>query len=137
MIVLDTVALIYWTVRPERLSVVAAREIESAESLLISSISIWEIAVKSRKGHIDLTIPLREYMRGLEQIPQLQILPVDLGRTGLAPSRPGRPRDRRHGDVLRLPSHHVRPGDRRFLRRHRMVMAFVCIAGRLLAGHTR
>lgn len=77
MIVLDTVALIYWTVRPERLSVVAAREIESAESLLISSISIWEIAVKSRKGHIDLTIPLREYMRGLEQIPQLQILPVD------------------------------------------------------------
>jgi len=77
VIVLDTVALIYWTVRPERLSVVAAREIESAESLLISSISIWEIAVKSRKGHIDLTIPLREYMRGLEQIPQLQILPVD------------------------------------------------------------
>ena len=77
MIVLDTVTLIYWTVRPERLSAVAAREIESAESLAISSISIWELAVKSREGHIDLTIPLKEYLGGLEQISKLQIRFVD------------------------------------------------------------
>ena len=77
MIVLDTVTLIYWTVRPERLSAVAAREIESAERLTISSISMWELAVKSRKGHIDLTIPLKEYLGGLEQISKLQIRSVD------------------------------------------------------------
>jgi PIN domain nuclease of toxin-antitoxin system len=77
MIVLDTVTLIYWTVRPERLSAAAALEIERSESLAISSISIWELAVKSRRGHIDLTIPLKDYLWGLEQIPHLQIRSVD------------------------------------------------------------
>lgn len=78
MIVLDTVALIYWTVRPEFQSPKAAQAIANADEIVISSISIWEIAVKSRKGHLDLTVPLQEFLVGLERIPNLQIHPVDV-----------------------------------------------------------
>jgi PIN domain nuclease of toxin-antitoxin system len=77
VIVLDTVTLIYWTVRPELLSSIAKQAIADADTLVISSISIWELAIKSRKGHIDLTVPIREYVSELEQVPQLQIKPVD------------------------------------------------------------
>ena len=50
MIVLDTVTLIYWTLFPNLLTNLAKRAITDADTLVISSISIWEIAIKAKRG---------------------------------------------------------------------------------------
>jgi PIN domain nuclease of toxin-antitoxin system len=46
VIVLDTGALLYWAFDRNELSPTAAQAIQAAGTLLISSVSIWEIAVK-------------------------------------------------------------------------------------------
>jgi PIN domain nuclease of toxin-antitoxin system len=78
MVVLDTVALVYWTVLPNRLTQAASRAINNADIIAISSISIWEIAIKAKRGHIDLSISLEEYINRLAKLDSLEIRPVDV-----------------------------------------------------------
>jgi PIN domain nuclease of toxin-antitoxin system len=78
MIVLDTSALIYWTAYPEGLSQAAARGIEEADQIVVSSISIWEIERKVQQGRLDLFIPISEYVERLAQLERLDIRPVDV-----------------------------------------------------------
>lgn len=78
MVVLDTVALVYWTVAPNRLTPTASRAINGADSIVVSSISIWEIAVKAKRGHIDLSVSLEEYINRLAKLESLEIRPVDV-----------------------------------------------------------
>lgn len=78
MIVLDTSALIYWTAYPEGLSQAAARCIEEADQIVVSSISIWEIARKVQQGRLDLFIPISEYVKRLAQLERLDTRPVDV-----------------------------------------------------------
>jgi PIN domain nuclease of toxin-antitoxin system len=77
MIVLDTAALLYWTLDPGRLSSAAARTIDRADRILVSSISIWEIAVKVRRGGLTLPITVRDYVRSLSAVRNVEIVPVD------------------------------------------------------------
>ena len=58
MIVLDTSALLYWTLDPAQLSLKAAQAIEQADRIVISSISVWEIALKVKQQK--LVIPLAD-----------------------------------------------------------------------------
>jgi PIN domain nuclease of toxin-antitoxin system len=78
MIVLDTSALIFWTLFPERLTAKAIEAIQKAEIIQISSISIWEIGIKVNKGHLLLSGPLSDYVAHLEQTLAVQIMPVDV-----------------------------------------------------------
>ncbi|MCA9796562.1 MAG: type II toxin-antitoxin system VapC family toxin, partial [Candidatus Eremiobacteraeota bacterium] len=64
---------------------------------LISSISLWEIGVKSGKGKLELPLSLREYCERLARVDLVKILPVDL-ETWLA--------------NLELPWEHKDPADR-------------------------
>ena len=62
---LDTHVLIWWLNDPDRLSprqrpVVAAASRESP--LLVSDVSLWEVAALHSLGRIALTIPLREWL---------------------------------------------------------------------------
>ena len=62
---LDTHVLIWWLDAPDRLSpaqraVVAAAN--SASPLLVSDISLWEVATLHSLGRIGLTVPLREWL---------------------------------------------------------------------------
>jgi PIN domain nuclease of toxin-antitoxin system len=78
MIVLDTSALIFWTLDPQRLSPKAKQAIEQADRILISSISIWEIALKVKHRKLDIPLPINEYVDRLNRLGNLEILAVDI-----------------------------------------------------------
>lgn len=79
MIVLDTCALIWWTLDPENLSEPALKACENIYRTggIISSISLWEIGIKIKKGTLDIGLTLEEYIQRLRQIDELEIVPVD------------------------------------------------------------
>lgn len=76
--VLDTCALLCWTLEPDRLSPTgrAALEGEQGEDLLLCSMSIWELAWKQRMGKLSLGMTAEEYLRRVRQLP-LQVVAVD------------------------------------------------------------
>ena len=79
MILLDTCALIWWTLDPGKLSKAAAFACNNMANTggIISSISIWEIGIKIKKGKIDLGLNLAEYVSRIKKLGCLEILPVD------------------------------------------------------------
>lgn len=78
-IVLDTSALLFWTLDPERLSQAAARAVSDADRILASSISVWEIGIKVKRERLSIPVSFRQFTDNLEQIDCLDILPVDVG----------------------------------------------------------
>jgi PIN domain nuclease of toxin-antitoxin system len=78
MIVLDTSALIFWTLDPQRLSPKAKQALEQADNILISSISLWEIALKVKRQKLDIPLPINEYVDRLLRIGNLEILAVNI-----------------------------------------------------------
>jgi PIN domain nuclease of toxin-antitoxin system len=77
VVVLDTGALVYWSLDPERLSVPAAAAIAAVEQKVVSSISIWEIGQKIKRGELSLPLRLSDYVDRLGQVEGLEIAPVD------------------------------------------------------------
>ena len=77
MIVLDTNALVFWTLDRSRLTRGAMTAIEDEEYRVISSISIWEIALKVKRETLVLPLPVSDYVERLKRVEGLQILPVD------------------------------------------------------------
>ena len=78
MIVLDTSALLYWTLDPAQLSLKAKQAIEQADRIVISSISVWEIALKVKRQKLVLPLPVPEYVERLQRLEALEILAVDV-----------------------------------------------------------
>ncbi len=79
MLVLDTSALLVWTLRENELPVDAQQAIERSERVYISSISTWEIALKYKRGRLKLPYDAITYIRQLELLPKLEIIPVNTG----------------------------------------------------------
>ena len=77
MIVLDTCALVFWTLDPDNLSKKAQASIRKAKNLAISSISIWEIGIKTARGKLEIPISLEDYVQRLKKVDNLDIIPVD------------------------------------------------------------
>ena len=77
VIVLDTSALLFWTLDPGNLSRKAAQAIGQADRVLVSSISIWEIALKVKRQVLEIPLPVNEYASRLQHLEKLEILPVD------------------------------------------------------------
>ena len=78
MVVLDTSALLYWTLDPDQLSLAARRTIEQADRLVISSISVWEIALKVKRGKLDIPLSIIDYAERLQRLETLEILSLDV-----------------------------------------------------------
>lgn len=97
MIVLDTSALLYWTLDPAKLSPPAVQVIQQADQILVSSISVWEIALKVKRQKLILPLAIPDYVERLGRLEALEILPVDV-QTWL--------------DNLALPWDHRDPADR-------------------------
>lgn len=76
MIVLDTSALVYWTLADERLSPKATQAIGQAERVIISSISIWEVGLKVKNGKLALPLALGAYVEDLKNAYKIEIVPV-------------------------------------------------------------
>jgi len=76
VIVLDTSCLIYWTLDPSMVSARARQAIQNTESILISSISIWEIGIKIKRRKLSLPIDLRVYVEKVKSVEKLEIIAV-------------------------------------------------------------
>lgn len=79
MILLDTHALLWWALDPDRLSPDAAKAVEQMErdGAFASSISIWELGVKVQRGKLDLGIAVDEFARRVETSGVVELVPVD------------------------------------------------------------
>ena len=78
MIVLDTSVIIFWTTDRTKLSQAAVNAINDADPIVISSMSIWEIAWKVKLGKLIMPISSEELVKRLEKTERVQILPVDV-----------------------------------------------------------
>ena len=76
MIVLDTSALLFYLFEPKKLTPNAARAIIQAEVFIISSISIWEIGLKIKKGKLKIPLSVIELLRTLGEAQKPEIHPV-------------------------------------------------------------
>ena len=79
MIVLDTHALLWWALDPDRLSSTAAATVREMERRggFASAISIWELGVKIQRGKLDLGISIEELARRVDKSGTVQLLAVD------------------------------------------------------------
>jgi PIN domain nuclease of toxin-antitoxin system len=64
------------------------------EGLRISAISVWEIGVQHAKGRIQLSAPLRDWVRGALAPTGISLLPLDADTAAESTLLPGEP----HGD---------------------------------------
>ena len=81
----------------KRLPHASAKKLDQArqgEGLRISAISIWEIGVQHAKGRIQLSAPLRDWVRGALAPAGLSLLPLDADTAVESTLLPGEP----HGD---------------------------------------
>ncbi len=80
MIVLDTHAWVWWVAGDSQLSATASREIDHAMGagrLYVSSISAWEVALLVRRGRLELTMEVGDWIARSEALPFLGFVPVD------------------------------------------------------------
>ena len=80
MIVLDTHAWVWFVDDPRQLSAPARKAIETARaggSIIISSISCWEVAMLSASGRLKLTIDVRDWIAKCEALPFFNFVSVD------------------------------------------------------------
>ena len=80
MILLDTHVWIWWVASPERLSSPAREQIDKAAEELqvhVSSISSWEIALLVKKGRLELTVDVGEWVARSEALPFFRFVPMD------------------------------------------------------------
>ena len=78
-VVLDTSALLFWTLAPERLSPRALTAIDGAAPFgwMASAISLWEIGLKVQRGQLSLGVTFAEYVQRLQLVDGLVLAPVD------------------------------------------------------------
>ncbi len=79
MIVLDTHALLWWALDPGRLSPAAAALCATMErdGGFASSISIWELGIKVKRGKLELGLAVDELARRVERSGVVELIPVD------------------------------------------------------------
>lgn len=82
MIVLDTHALIWWVNQDPRLSPTAGKLIDDTLAgggqVLVSAISAWELAQLVDRGRIALAMDLDEWLRTVESIDGVVLVPVSV-----------------------------------------------------------
>jgi PIN domain nuclease of toxin-antitoxin system len=80
LIVLDTHVWVWWVASPDMLSPAAAAGIDRAieeDGLHVSAISCWELSLLVRKGRLELTMDVADWIAGSAALPFLRFVPVD------------------------------------------------------------
>lgn len=101
MILLDTHAWVWLGSDPARLSRRARRAIQEALSdrgLMVSSISAWEVALLAKRGRLELSMDVAEWVDLWEDLSFVRFVPVDnaiaVRSVHLPPEFPDDPADR-------------------------------------------
>lgn len=79
MILLDTHALLWWALDPDRLSPVALETCARMErdGGFACAISLWELAIKVKRGKLELPLSVEELARRIEQSGVVELLATD------------------------------------------------------------
>ena len=80
MIMLDSCALLWWTLEPKNRSGSALKACSQIhdQGLCISSVSLWELSIKWKRKTLDLGgVDPREFAHRLEQIENFEIISVN------------------------------------------------------------
>jgi PIN domain nuclease of toxin-antitoxin system len=79
VIVLDTHALLWWALDPSQLSERAAETCARMErdGGFASSISMWELAIKVKRGKLELPLSVEELAQRIERSGVVELLSVD------------------------------------------------------------
>lgn len=75
-LLLDTCALIWWTLDPAQLTKKIIKKINE-ENIYISSISVWEVGLKIKNNVLDIGMSIETYLLKLKELGNLTIVPVD------------------------------------------------------------
>lgn len=75
-IVLDTSALLYWTLDPTKLTAAASSALAMAEPIIVSAISIWEIGLKAKQKKLELPLSINVYVARLNRLSHVDIQAV-------------------------------------------------------------
>ena len=75
-------------------SVKVLEEARRNKGLWISAISVWEIGVHQAKGRIQISQPLRDWVRNALAVPGINLIPLDADIAAESTLFPGTP----HGD---------------------------------------
>lgn len=92
MIVLDTHVLVWWLTQAPGLSAAARRAIgkhSGAREIVASTISVLEIATAVRRGRLQFSVPVEQWLADMRRIPELRLEPVSSDIAALAGSLPG------------------------------------------------
>jgi PIN domain nuclease of toxin-antitoxin system len=79
-VILDTCALLWWSLDPKEFSqsaAIAIAKMEREKNGITPSMSVWEIAIKVKNQKLDLGVPLDTYLAALKQSDVVQIMPVN------------------------------------------------------------
>ncbi len=79
MILLDTHSWLWWLSDPRLLSRAAKKAVEKAiteEGALVSSISVWEVAMLVARGRLELTLATEEWISQAEREPGIRFAPI-------------------------------------------------------------
>jgi PIN domain nuclease of toxin-antitoxin system len=79
-LILDTCALLWWSLDPDEFSdtaKIAIEKMEQEKNGITPSMAIWEIAIKVKNKKLDLGVPFDIYLAALKQSDVVQIMPVD------------------------------------------------------------
>jgi len=79
MVVLDTHVWLWWLHDPDKLSVLARKRIEDetkSGALLVSAISVWEIAIKAQLGKLIIPMDIYRWYNLAANYPATVIEPV-------------------------------------------------------------
>ncbi|MBW8059048.1 MAG: type II toxin-antitoxin system VapC family toxin [Solirubrobacterales bacterium] len=95
-LLLDTHVVHWWSAEPKRVSAPARKALESADELVVATISWYELAWLARHERIAVTVPIRSWLQGLaSQLRTLGVTPaVADTAVSLPASFPGDPADR-------------------------------------------
>ena len=96
MIVLDTHSWVWWASDAGELSKPARTAIDAAVAEgrgLVSSISVWEVAMLVTRGRLKLTMAVDDWVAQTERIPGLRFVPVNNAIALRSVQLPGRLHD--------------------------------------------
>lgn len=83
VIVLDTHVLVWWVTGDSQLSVRARKAIAAEQrrsgQILVSAITAWEIAMLIRKGRLQLTMELDDWLAAVEGLKAVRLVDVSAG----------------------------------------------------------
>ena len=76
---LDSHVLLWWALDPEKLSDQARDYCQrmTVHAGCVSAISIWELGLKVKNGHLDIGISIEEFTRRIKRTGEIEIVPVD------------------------------------------------------------